>query len=88
LPVPAGVSLKSDDPSTRKPQAPPAGRPVAPKETAAFSREEKAPINETILERNGLHVINSRVFSPDRETEKNLDSDFKKLVDSVIGPVR
>jgi hypothetical protein len=83
LPVPADASLKSDDPSARKPPATPADRLVVPKEPAASFGEE-APISEVILERNGLHFINNRVFNPDRETEKNLDSDFKKLVNSVI----
>jgi hypothetical protein len=48
------------------------------------SFQEESPISEVILERNGIHFINNHVFNPDKETEKNLDSDFRKLVDSVI----
>jgi hypothetical protein len=41
-------------------------------------------LDEVILEKGGIHFINSKAFNPDRETEKNLDADFRKLVDSVI----
>jgi hypothetical protein len=41
-------------------------------------------LDEVILEKGGIHFINSKVLNPDRETEKDLDADFRKLVDSVI----
>jgi hypothetical protein len=62
---------------------PSVGEVSVPKKPVSSSREE-TPISEVILERNGVHFINNRVFNPDKETEKNLDSDFRKLVDSVI----
>jgi hypothetical protein len=39
-----------------------------------------------ILEQNGIHVINSNLFTPDSETEAELNKDFRKLVDSVMTP--
>ncbi|GHV90102.1 hypothetical protein AGMMS50268_06050 [Spirochaetia bacterium] len=51
----------------------------------------KPPVHKTapediavILERNGIHFINSSILKPGRDMEKNLDSEFKKLVDSVL----
>jgi hypothetical protein len=54
-----------------------------PPEGEALSGE---PEDEVILERNGIHVINSRVLHPDKETKKTLDLQFLNLVESVIKP--
>jgi hypothetical protein len=41
---------------------------------------------ETILEQDGIHFINSGLFDDSRHvTEDNLDDDFKDLVESVMG---
>jgi hypothetical protein len=37
-----------------------------------------------ILERDGVHYIDRRVMTPDRETVKKLDQDFLGLVNSVL----
>jgi hypothetical protein len=78
LPAPAAAFPEPENPSEENP--PPTRR--TPKKTAPSGEEN--PIGEVILERNGLHFINNRVLSPDRETEKNLDPEFRKLVDSVV----
>ncbi|MDR1318269.1 MAG: hypothetical protein LBJ90_01475 [Treponema sp.] len=83
LPVPA-VVLKSDDPAAEKPPGSSFNRQIAVPEKPKASFQAESPISEVVLERNGIHFINNRVFSPDKETEKNLDPDFRKLVDSVI----
>jgi hypothetical protein len=44
------------------------------------------PEDEVILERDGIHFINSRVLNPDRETKKTLDRTFLNLVESLIDP--
>ncbi|GHV63659.1 hypothetical protein AGMMS49587_14400 [Spirochaetia bacterium] len=44
----------------------------------------KVPEDDVIQERDGVHFINDSVFKPDRDVEKNLDSKFKDLVDSVL----
>jgi hypothetical protein len=41
---------------------------------------------EIIMERDGINLINNDIFSPDHKIEKNLDDNFKNLVDSVISP--
>jgi hypothetical protein len=45
-----------------------------------------APEDEVILERDGLHIINSRALNPDAETKKTLDHQFLNLVESLINP--
>jgi hypothetical protein len=48
---------------------------------------KKAPWNEEVIrEKNGLHRINTRYFSPDQETLNSLDGEFKKLIDAVLLP--
>jgi hypothetical protein len=42
--------------------------------------------DEVILDRDGIHYINSRVLNPDKDTEKTLDPKFLDLVDSVMKP--
>jgi hypothetical protein len=42
------------------------------------------PPEQVILERDGIHYINSRFINPGEETKKNLDKKFLDLVDSVI----
>jgi hypothetical protein len=44
----------------------------------------KALDDDVIQERDGVHFINKSVFKPGRDMEKNLDSEFKELVDSVL----
>jgi hypothetical protein len=44
-----------------------------------------ASTGDVIQERNGVHFINTGIFNPGKDTEKNLDSGFKNLVDSVLG---
>jgi hypothetical protein len=39
---------------------------------------------DVIEEHEGVHYISKEALSPDTETEKNLNPDFKNLVDSVI----
>jgi hypothetical protein len=56
----------------------------SPVDDIADVEELSDTAEEIILEKNGIHFINSNVLSPDRETEKNLDAEFRKLVDSVI----
>jgi hypothetical protein len=47
---------------------------------------DTAPPDEVILERDGIHYINSRFMHPGEETEKTLDKKFLDLIDSVINP--
>jgi hypothetical protein len=44
------------------------------------------PEEEVILERDGIHVINSRILNPDGEIQKTLDHKFLNLVESLIKP--
>jgi hypothetical protein len=44
------------------------------------------PGKGAILERDGVHFINSCLFSPDTETLENMDENFKDLVNSVVKP--
>ncbi|MDR2158980.1 MAG: hypothetical protein LBP23_02810 [Treponema sp.] len=37
-----------------------------------------------ILEQDGVHYIDRRIMTPDRETVKKLDQDFLGLVNSVL----
>ncbi|MDR0878094.1 MAG: hypothetical protein LBN21_08585 [Treponema sp.] len=37
-----------------------------------------------IREQNGIHYISGSAFTPDKDTEKNLNPEFRKLVDSVL----
>jgi hypothetical protein len=46
----------------------------------------EAPAEEVILERDGIHYINSRFMDPGEEAEKNLDKKFLDLIDSVVNP--
>ena len=39
---------------------------------------------DIILEQDGVHYIDRRVMTPDRETVKKLDQDFLSLVNSVL----
>ena len=38
-----------------------------------------------IIEREGIHYINQDVLDASYESARELDNDFKKLVDSIIG---
>lgn len=38
-----------------------------------------------IIERNGIHYINQDVLNADHSDIKDMNNDFKKLVDSIIG---
>jgi hypothetical protein len=38
-----------------------------------------------IMERNGVPFINNSIFKPGNDAEKNLDGEFKNLVDTVLG---
>ena len=42
---------------------------------------------EAIVTQNGLHFINSGLFSPDGKTGAALDNDFRDLVESVMNPI-
>ena len=42
------------------------------------------PDDTSIIKHNGIHFINSRLFSPDDKTGAELNSDFKNLVESVM----
>jgi hypothetical protein len=58
-------------------------------ETDEVPAEEVLPVEpeeEAILERDGIHVVNSRVLNPDGETKKTLDHQFLNLVESLIKP--
>ncbi|GHU88280.1 hypothetical protein FACS189476_05130 [Spirochaetia bacterium] len=44
----------------------------------------KALDDEVIQERDGVHFISNSVFESGKDMEKNLDSEFKNLVDSVL----
>jgi hypothetical protein len=44
----------------------------------------KALDDDVIQERDGVHFINNSIFEPGKDMEKNLDSKFKDLVDSVL----
>ena len=52
-----------------------------PKESS--SPKESLPLADVILEQNGLHRINPRYFTPDRETLASLDSEFSKVIHSI-----
>ncbi|MDR1618181.1 MAG: hypothetical protein LBS06_03930 [Treponema sp.] len=45
---------------------------------------DDAGTREVILEQDGVHYINRRAMTPDRETIKKLDRDFLNLVNSVL----
>ena len=47
---------------------------------------EVEPEDEVILERDGIHYVNSRALNPDKETKKTLDHNFLNLVESLINP--
>jgi len=42
---------------------------------------------EAIIMQNGVHFINSGLFSPDEKTGAALDNDFRELVESVMDPI-
>ena len=42
---------------------------------------------EAIIMQNGVHFINSGLFSPDEKTGAALDNNFRELVDSVMDPI-
>ena len=42
-------------------------------------------LGEVIVEQNGVHYINSDAISRDKNAEEKIDSDFVKLVKSVVG---
>jgi hypothetical protein len=44
------------------------------------------PAEAVILERDGIHYINNRALNPDKDAEKNLDTKFLNLVESVMKP--
>ncbi|GHU56761.1 hypothetical protein FACS189442_5550 [Spirochaetia bacterium] len=45
----------------------------------------KALEDESVIqERDGIHFINSNILKPGKDMEKNLDGEFKNLVDSVL----
>jgi hypothetical protein len=60
----------------------PAGESPAENRTDAADPADDMP-EEVILERDGIHYINSRFFNPQGETAKNLDQKFLDLVESV-----
>jgi len=43
--------------------------------------------NEVIYQRNGIHYINSDAFTSDENTEREINNDFAKLVESVVNKV-
>jgi hypothetical protein len=43
-----------------------------------------SPENDIIEERDGIHYISDSAFVRNADTEKVLNSEFKKLVDSVV----
>jgi hypothetical protein len=51
---------------------------------------ETAPLDETIEgtgiieERDGVNYIKESILSPNTETEKKLDRNFKNLIDSIL----
>jgi hypothetical protein len=55
-------------------------------EPPSNSPEQDTSIQDTniIEEHEGLHYINKEILSPGFETEKDLNPDFKNLVDSII----
>jgi hypothetical protein len=62
---------------------------AAPEEADAEDLEredapEEAEANGVITERDGLIYINESVLSPDKETLKGLDKNFKNLIDSIL----
>jgi hypothetical protein len=54
--------------------------PAVPEEAAP---EEAAP-GRVVTERDGVIYINESVLSPDKETLKGLDKNFKNLIDSIL----
>jgi hypothetical protein len=59
---------------------------IDPPEPHPVNRGDPEPPEEVILERDGIHYINSRFMDPGAETKKNLDQKFLDLIDSVINP--
>jgi hypothetical protein len=53
-------------------------------EDAPGEPEEEAETGAVITERDGVSYINESVLSPDKETLKGLDKNFKNLIDSII----
>jgi hypothetical protein len=45
---------------------------------------EQEDDTNVIEEHEGLHYINKEILNPGLETEKDLNPDFKNLVDSII----
>jgi hypothetical protein len=60
------------------------GTAKKPQRPAPATENENGTSENVILEREGVHYIDNSVFDPNKETENNLDPEFKKLVDSVI----
>jgi hypothetical protein len=60
--------------------------PALKEEDAPEELLPEEPEEDVILERDGLHVVNSRVLNPDGETKKALDRKFLDLVESIIKP--
>jgi hypothetical protein len=46
--------------------------------------DNHSPENDIIEERDGIHYIRNSAFAEDLNTEKLLNPEFKKLVDSVL----
>ncbi|MDR2742346.1 MAG: hypothetical protein LBB98_09370 [Treponema sp.] len=55
--------------------------PEAEAEILEVSSEDE---NAIISERDGISYINENILTPDEETVKSLDKNFKKLIDSVL----
>ena len=42
---------------------------------------------KAVLVHDGLHFVNSNLFTPDKKTREEMNGDFKNLVNSVIAKV-
>jgi hypothetical protein len=61
--------------------------PAEPEETETGEMEMTDTLEETdgvVTERDGVIYINESVLSPDKETLKGLDKNFKNLIDSIL----
>jgi len=58
--------------------------PGNPELLQGAGNQEAGISDEVVYERNGIHYINNNVFARDTNLEKELNSDFAKLVESVV----
>ena len=58
--------------------------PGNPELLQGAGNQEAGISGEVVYERNGIHYINSGAFARDANLEKELNSDFVKLVESVV----